>query len=756
MSQAILLLGFGGPPNRQDVRPFLASVLRRRPTTPERIEQVVAQYEAIGGRSPYNDLAAELAAALAARTALPVYVGHRHSTPGIADTFGQMARDGITDAVAVPLAAYRSPASWNEYLTAAAAAYKFVIGRRLRLRYVQPWHAHPLFVEAVAEQVRTAWSPMSSEFKATARFFFTAHSIPVEMDAASGYSKQVEGVARRVMARMGANPWEVAYQSRSGKPGEPWLEPDVAEVLKHRSGAAFIVPVGFLMDHVEVLYDLDVRARESAEAAGGIYARAKTVGTHPTFVKMLADLINTQKTYFPAGPAGRGPRRIAVVGAGITGLAAAHRLFELAREAGEEIELTVLEGGARAGGVIETWRRDGYLCEAGPDSFLMEKPSLIALARRLGLEAAILGTNRSQARSFVVRRSKLYPTPAGFYLLAPSNFASLAGKLAIPPRRGGGDESLASFVRRRFGREMLDRIAQPMVAGIYSADPEKLSLEATFPRFLEMEAKSGSVIRALRALRRPADRASGPRYGLFAAFTDGMESLVEKLLSLLPAGALRLRSGVTRLRRSGHTWRVTINGKEEIEADAVCLALPAYQAANLVREIDPKLGELLMSIPYNDVATVNVGIDRSRVGHPLDGFGFVVPIKEGRSLSGCTFSSVKFSGRAPKGKVLLRAFVGGAAFTLTDQAILEAVQKDLAKLLRFPGTPDWMDLRRYPSSMPQYTLGHKDRAAQIAERAGLHQGLALAGNGYQGIGLPDCVAQGQRAADHIFSIKAVR
>lgn len=449
-------------------------------------------------------------------------------------------------------------------------------------------------------------------------------------------------------------------------------------------------------------------------------------------------------------------KTLVIVGGGITGLAAAYRAKKKAEEQGQQVHIQILDAGARPGGVIETVRRDGFLWEGGPDSFITDKPAALLLARELGLDSQIIGTNKAHQQSFVARGERLHPTPEGFYLLAPTKMGPLfrtkilswpgkvraALELVLPPKKGLDDESLASFVRRRFGREVLDRLAQPMVAGIYSADPETLSLQATFPRFLEMESRGG-VIKNMLASRRRAPAVpqgtSGPRYGLFATFQDGVGTLVEALIARLPAQTYRPHRRVTRLEKGPTSWRLTVNGTETVESEEVVLAISAPQAARLVGEFDNGLAGLLAQTPYGDVATVNVAVRKQRLHHPLNGFGFVVPALEKKTVTGCTFSSVKFSGRAPDGYALLRAFVGGSAVHQSDAQLLSMVTADLKLYLGLDGSPDWVEIRRYAGSMPHYTVGHVTRTNRIFARAAAHRGLTLAGNAYRGIGLPDCI-----------------
>ncbi|MBK8869590.1 MAG: protoporphyrinogen oxidase [Elusimicrobia bacterium] len=452
-------------------------------------------------------------------------------------------------------------------------------------------------------------------------------------------------------------------------------------------------------------------------------------------------------------------KTLAIVGGGITGLSAAYQAITQAAVEGEDLRVQVLDASSRPGGVIETVRRDGFLWEGGPDSFITDKPAALQLAQELGLTSQIIGTNKEFQQSFVARNGRLHPTPEGFYLLAPTKMGPLfrtkilswpgkiraAMELLVPPRKTNNDESLASFVRRRFGREVLERLAQPMVAGIYSADPETLSLQATFPRFLEMESRGGVIRNMLATRRRPAavpQGTSGPRYGLFATFQGGVGTLVEAIMARLPPDVYRPRCQVTRLEKRGPSWRLTINGNEHVEADAVVLAVSAPQAARLVGEFDNGLASLLAQTPYGDVATVNVAVRTNRLNHPLNGFGFVVLSVENKTVTGCTFSSVKFSGRAPAGYALLRAFVGGPAVHESDGNLISRVTADLREYLGLKGSPEWVKIRRYLGSMPHYTLGHVARTERAMARAANHPGLRLAGNGYRGIGLPDCIHSG--------------
>jgi oxygen-dependent protoporphyrinogen oxidase len=470
--------------------------------------------------------------------------------------------------------------------------------------------------------------------------------------------------------------------------------------------------------------------------------------------------------------------KLAVVGGGISGLAAAHRAVELARERGLALELTLLEARDRLGGTIETERADGFVIEAGPDSFISEKPWALALCRRLDLEDRLVRTDDRYRRTFVWFGGRLHPLPDGFQLLAPtrlrpflaSRLFSWPGKLRMAldvllPRGGGlvpraldRDESLGSFVRRRLGAEALERVAQPLIAGIYTADPDELSLAATMPRFLDLERRERSVALALwRAGRRvPQPGTSGARWSLFVSLRGGMGELVEALAARLPAGAVLLKQRVAGITRAGGGWRLDTGSGDSVNADAVIVATESHVASRLLRYVDPAAASLLAEVSYASSATVTVAYRRADIPHPLEGFGFVVPRVERRALLACTFSSVKYPGRAPEGLALLRCFLGGAldegALERSDDELAATARAELRDALGIAAEPILVRVRRWPHAMPQYRVGHLDRVDAIERALGRLPGLVVAGSGYRGVGISDCVRSGEAAAARVLGL----
>ncbi len=462
---------------------------------------------------------------------------------------------------------------------------------------------------------------------------------------------------------------------------------------------------------------------------------------------------------------------IIVIGGGISGLAAAHRLTELNRAGSLDLRVTLLDASDRLGGVIATEHTGNLLLELGPDSYITDKPAALRLCERLGLTDRLIAPQHAGLKLYTVHRGALEPLPEGFLLMAPTRVGSVlrsplfswGGKVRmglepfISRRSDDGDESLASFVRRRLGREVLERVAQPLIGGIYASDPETLSLAATMPRFPEMERTHGSVIlgtRRAQKRRAEATDETGARWSLFVSIDGGMEVLVRRIEEALEPGTVRRGETVRDLSWSTDTrrWRVDTGGAS-LEADAVICTLPAFAAGDALTTLDPDLARELKAIPFSSTATVNLAYRRGDIAHPLDGYGFVVPHVEGRKIMACTFSSVKYAGRAPEGTALFRCFAGGVLqpdmLDQPDDALEAQVREDLEALLGISGTPTLCRTTRYANSMPQYNVGHLEGIERIEARLGQFPTLALAGKSYRGVGIADCIAGGEIAAEMV-------
>ncbi|MFQ5398507.1 MAG: protoporphyrinogen oxidase [Anaerolineae bacterium] len=460
-----------------------------------------------------------------------------------------------------------------------------------------------------------------------------------------------------------------------------------------------------------------------------------------------------------------------IVGGGIVGMSAAWFLQLEAAAKDTTLIYALLEQAGRWGGKIHTEIVEGegaepFVVEAGPDSFLTQKPWALQLARSLGLEDRLLPTNDQMRHVFVLNKGRPTPLPDGVMLIVPTKFApfvrspliSPLGKLRmgldllIPPRKDGRDETLAGFIKRRLGAEALDKIAEPLMSGIYNADAERQSLMATFPRFRAIEEKHGSLIRGMLAARRarqaaPPSNARKPP-AMFTSFRTGMHELVDALLPRL-TGKCLLETAVQSIRPlAGGGFELVLNDGRRVTAATVLLAVPAYAAARLVAEAAPAAASGLAGIRYVGTGTVTLAFRRNEFTHPLNGFGILIPRSEKRPINAITWSSTKFTHRAPEGFGLIRVFFGGSrtpsTMGLADGELLETVRGELKELMGITAEPVFHRIYRWSRSTPQYDVGHLARVTEI--EAALPDGLFVAGSPYRGVGVPDCVHQAQQAA----------
>lgn len=459
------------------------------------------------------------------------------------------------------------------------------------------------------------------------------------------------------------------------------------------------------------------------------------------------------------------------MGGGISGLAAALELHQRDPAA----RVTLYEGSERSGGVLQTEQADGFRCELGPDSILRRLPWGMQLCERLGLGEQMISTEPAAAGVYTIHRGRLVRMPEGLALFAPQKIwpivrtpiLSWRGKLRmaaerfLPALRTEDDESLAQFSRRRFGQEALQRIIQPLAGGIYMGDPELLGMQAAFPQLVAAERESGSLIKSFRqAAARAAKVAAGPKETLFTAPQHGFSQLVDAIVKRLPAETLRLNHRVEKLTRDERDWRVQgsqSNSGQPFDdrLDWVVLATPAAQSANLIADTDAKLAELLRSIQHTSCVVINLAYPTSAIGRPLDATGIIVPHVEERAFTACTFSSVKYRGRAPQGMALLRVFLGGAhqpnAIDAPDEVLLESVRSELRTLLQIEGEPVFERLVRWRNTMPQYHVGHLQLVSEIESRVTQLAGLELIGNAYRGVGIPYCIHYAQQSVNRLFS-----
>ena len=440
---------------------------------------------------------------------------------------------------------------------------------------------------------------------------------------------------------------------------------------------------------------------------------------------------------------------VAVVGGGIAGLAAAYELQQ------RGLSVRLFEAAASLGGVIRTERFDGWVIDGGPDALLIQKPAAVALCRELGLGDRLVSTLLPRT-AYILRDGRLRPLVEGSFLGFPIGLAALSrsslftwgGKLRMAaevfvPRSQGDDESIAAFVRRRFGDEAVDYLAEPLLAGIHAGDADRLSMRALFPRLLEAERQSGSVLRSLRSLH----VAPSPR-GAFVSLPGGIGELVDALSNALHAGTVVTGARVTDVARAAvYSVRSDAAG---VHARAVILAVPAYGAAALLRAFDTTLAGLCDGIPYASTATVAFGYRRDQIRHPLEGSGFVVPRVEPSPLLAATWVTSKWPGRAPEGHALIRGFLGGGRdphrLERSDDELIEIARDALTETLDIEGDPVVTRLYRFPRQSPQYEVGHLQRVAAIEQRASSVPGLFLAGSGFRAIGIPDCIADGRESA----------
>lgn len=455
-------------------------------------------------------------------------------------------------------------------------------------------------------------------------------------------------------------------------------------------------------------------------------------------------------------------KRVAIIGSGVSACACAVALKE------RDIDFTMFEKEPVPGGKLLTEALDGFTVEGGPDSFLPEKYWSVDLIRKVGLEDELLCTNDEFKGTFIYSGGRLHRLPEGVMLMVPtmimpllkSSLISWPGKIRmgleffLPPKKEQTDESLAQFVTRRLGRECLEKIAEPLVAGIHTSNPDNMSILAIFPRFVEMEQKHGSLIKGMLAAMKkvPPPDPSKRRMTYFMSLKGGMQQLTDRCVALIGRERIRTSSEVRSIVRAQDGYRLLVNGRAE-PFDEVVISTPSFTTSEIVRELDPELSDRLKTIEWSSTAIINLAFRRSDITVKLPGFGFIVPKVEGRRINATSWSSVKWSFRAPDDHLLLRSFVGGGhheELVFEDDATLvNTVLDELRHIAGISAQPVFSKVYRWFKGMPKYTVGHLERMARINEMKNKYQGIHLIGCSYRGIGIGDCVRSGFDAAADI-------
>jgi oxygen-dependent protoporphyrinogen oxidase len=450
---------------------------------------------------------------------------------------------------------------------------------------------------------------------------------------------------------------------------------------------------------------------------------------------------------------------VVIIGGGISGLSTAYYLAK------RGVPSTIIESRPRLGGVIQTEYVEGCTIEAGPDSFISAKPAALELIRELGLADQVIGSNDASRKTFVWKGGRLVPLPDGLMMMVPTKIMPLVTtpllgwgtklrmglELMQAPRKRQDDQSVADFIGEHYGSEAVDYLAEPLLSGIYGGDPRQLSVTSVLPRFVTMAQQYGSLTRGVLAERAKAPK-NGTSAPLFRTLKNGLAQLVEALVAAV-AGTANVQQGrALALEHGDDGFHIRV-GSDWIEAKHVVIACEAHSASRLVEGIDARLGELLGSVAYSSSMTVALGFDAKNFGQLPEGHGFLVPKKERRRLMACTWVGMKFPYRVPDGTIVARCFLGGmedaGVLAESDETITAMVVEELGEIAGVRARPKFVRISRWPSSMAQYTVGHPQRLAEIEARVAAIHGLRVAGNAYEGIGIPDCIRMGKRAAEAI-------
>ena len=461
---------------------------------------------------------------------------------------------------------------------------------------------------------------------------------------------------------------------------------------------------------------------------------------------------------------------ISIIGAGVSGLSSAYYLDKLARQAGTDIQISIFEKNNKPGGSISTVREDGFVYEQGADSFITSKPWALDLCREIGLEDKLIAPNDNNRRTFVYFNNKLNVLPEGFFLMAPSNLEAFSSssffsgnekerilsEQSVPKKEDDAEESVDEFVNRRFGNDLLEKVAKPLIGGIYTGDTKKLSMNAVLPEFVSLEKEFGSVIKGIQtkyASSRISEAESGARYGLFLSLENGMTTLIDGLIGAMPEVEINYNSELVSITFEDGKWILRDRAGEKYVSDALILAVPSFIASDLLGDIDTGLSDNLRKIENASSIVVVYEVLKENLKNLPECFGIVVPPSERMDVLACSFSSRKFAGRAREGYELIRCFAGGVLnpdiLNMSEDAITELLIKELNLILNADIEPNVLSVKKYYNAMPQYNLGYPDIIKNINERIASLKTVSIAGNAYSGVGIPDCIKSGKNAAEYI-------
>ena len=463
-------------------------------------------------------------------------------------------------------------------------------------------------------------------------------------------------------------------------------------------------------------------------------------------------------------------KKIVIIGGGISGLATAYSLEERAEREGKSVAITLLEKKNQIGGNILTERVGDFLIEGGPDCFLSEKPWAIQLCEKLGIADRLLCTNDEYRKTYIYWKGRLRELPEGIMLMIPtrfipllkSNLFSLAGKfrmgmeLFIPKRKSGGDESLSEFVRRRLGQEIVERVAEPLVAGVHAENPDTMSIKSRFPRFVQMEEEYGSLIKGmLTKRRRMLNSENGkPKWTMFMTLKNGLDELPLTIVKALKMTTIITNKEVSEINKvSG--YKIYLKNGDTIDADVVIFATPSYETGRLLRVLNSSISDQLITIPYVSTATISLAYKKDSISHPMNGFGFLVPRVENRRIMGASWVSRKFSYRTPDDSILIRCFIGGSRneelVSLDDKDMLKMIKEELKDIMGISAEPILTRIYRWEKAMPQYTIGHDERVSRIEESILKYPDIFVTGSAYRGGGISECIKNAQLTAESVLN-----